>query len=182
MLRYYYLTWFSQPAADRPLYKTVAKRAVRSIVEIGVGEALRTRRLFEMALKPIHAAEPLRYTGVDLFEARPKSSPGLSLKQAYGLLKHDRVQLQLVPGDPLTALSRVANGLKDVDLVIISQDQLGDALEQAWRYMPRMLNAGSLVYLEQPGPKTGETKFVPVSLPEVSRWASDAQRAIRRAA
>ena len=180
MLRYYYLTWLSQPAADRPLYQTVARQTVRSIVEIGVGQAIRTQRLFETALKPCHADEPLRYTGIDLFEARSQGSPGLSLKSAYAQLKTDHVQLKLVPGDAHMALSRAANTLAETDLLIISLDQSGDALQQAWRFVPRMLHANSLVYLERPGKKT-ETKFDLISVDQVQRWANEAQRSLRRA-
>jgi hypothetical protein len=182
MLRYYYLTWFSQPAADRPLYQTVAKRPLRSIVEIGVGNAVRARRLLEMAVKPEHASEPLRYTGIDLFEARDKKSPGLTLKEAYAQLKTEHVKLQLLPGDPLAALSRSANSLSGTDVLIISLDQIGESLDQAWRFVPRMLHANSLVYLEREGKKAGETKFDVISLAEISRLATESKRATRRAA
>jgi hypothetical protein len=182
MLRYYYLTWLSQPAADRPLYQTVAKRPPRSIVELGIGSAVRAKRLLELAAQPQHAAEPLRYTGIDLFEARDKKSPGLTLKEAYAQLKTEHVKLQLVPGDPLSALSRAANSLSGTDVLIISLDQAGESLEQAWRFVPRMLHAGSLVYLERAGKKAGETKFELVPLSEVSHLASAAKRATRRAA
>lgn len=182
MLRYYYLTWFSQPAADRPLYKTVANRPLRSIVEIGVGNAVRAKRLLEMAVKPKHAEQPLRYTGIDLFEARDKKSPGLTLKEAYSQLKTDHVKLQLLPGDPLSALSRSANSLSGTDVLIISLDQDGESLDQAWRFVPRMLHANSLVYFERQGKKAGETRFDLLPLTEISRLASDAKRATRRAA
>jgi hypothetical protein len=66
-------------------------------------------------------------------------------------------------------------------LLIISESA-AETLDQAWRFVPRILHSDSLVYLEQPGQKLNETKFVSVSVPEVSRFASDAQRAIRRAA
>jgi hypothetical protein len=182
MLRYYYLTWFSQPAADRPLYQVVAKRPVRSIVEIGVGNAVRAKRLLEMALKPSHAEEPLRYTGIDPFESRAKDAPGLTLKGAYAQLKTDHVKLQLLPGDPLSALARSANSLTATDVLIISLDQVGESLDQAWRFVPRMLHAGSLVYQERPGKKPGETRFDLIPLTEVSRLATQAKRATRRAA
>lgn len=182
MLRYYYLTWFSQPAADRPLYQVVATRPLRSIVEIGVGSAVRAKRLLEVALKPNHATEPLRYTGIDPFESRSKDTPGLKLKEAYAQLKTDHVKLQLLPGDPLSALARSANSLTTTDLLIVSLDQVGESLDQAWRFVPRMLHAGSLVYLERPGKKPGETKFDLIPLTEVSRLATQAKRATRRAA
>jgi hypothetical protein len=182
MLRYYYLSWFSQPAADRPLYQELHSREVRSIVEMGIGQGVRTRRLFEVALKPSHASEPLRYTGIDLFEARGKESLGLSLKQAFAHLKTEHVKIQLVPGDPLMALSRAANSLAATDVLIISADQQGEALTQAWKYIPRMLHEGSQVYVEQPGKKSGETKFQLLPQVEIARLARDAQRTTRRAA
>ncbi len=125
MLRYYYLTWLSQPAADRPLYKLLASRTVHSLVELGIGTGLRTQRMFELAVKDCHAKNPLRYTGIDLFESRPASQPGRTLREAHAQLKTPRVQLKLVPGDPLSALSRVANSLANTDLIVIGQDQLG---------------------------------------------------------
>ena len=90
--------------------------------------------------------------------------------------------LRLVPGDPLSALTRVANSLAGTDVVIISLDQTGDLLDQAWRYVPRMLHADSLVYLERPGKKPGETKFDVISPGQIAHWAHEAQRAMRRAA
>jgi hypothetical protein len=179
MLRYYYLAWFSQPAADRPLYKLLSQRPVRSIVELGIGEGVRTKRLFELAVQP--QGEPLRYTGIDLFEARPRDQAGLTLKRAYSELRTPHVTMQLVPGDPLSALARSANVLRDTDLLIISLDQTGPSLDAAWRFVPRMLHADSLVYLEQPGRK-GETRFELLTANEVARRAANAQRAMRHAA
>jgi hypothetical protein len=185
MLRYLYLAWFSQPALDRPIYKLLRQRPIRSIVELGIGHGVRTRRLLEVAAMR-RSAEPLRYAGIDLFEARDAATPGLALKQAYALLKDDKVKLQLVPGDPLSALARAANGLADTDLLLISADQQGDSLLQAWRYVPRMLHENSLVYLERPGAcpgaGPGESKFELLTPLEIARLAKDAQRPLRRAA
>ena len=182
MLRYYYLTWFSQPAADRPIYQALASASLRSVVEIGVGNTVRTKRLFEMAVKPQHATEPLRYTGIDLFEARPANAPGLKLKQAYQQLQTEHVKLQLVPGDPYSALARAANSLPETDLLIISHDQPADSLAQAWRYVPRMIHAGTLIYLERPDKKPGETKFDLLKPVDVQRLATASSKATRKAA
>jgi len=182
MLRYLYLRWFSQPAADRLLYKLLKKRLFRSIVEVGIGQGIRTQRMFDVALRPAHDQSPLRYTGIDLFEARGNDDRGLSLKAAYSLLKRPGVQLQLVPGDPLAALSRMANSLRETDLLIISHDQSGDSLAAAWFWVPRMLHSDSLVYLERPGKQPGQTTFQLVSALEIARWASQTERHRRRAA
>jgi hypothetical protein len=182
MLRYYYLTWFSQPAADRTIYQAVHPRHVQSIVEIGIGQGVRTKRLFELAVKPEHAETPLQYTGIDLFEARDRSTLGLSLKQAHQTLQTEHVKLRFVPGDPLSALSRCANTVGVADVVIISADQSGPALDAAWRYMPRIANEQTLVYRERPAGKGSETKFELVPYTTIQKLAAESHKAFRRVA
>ena len=105
LLRSSYLLYFSQPATDRVLLKAVKGRPVRSIVELGIGPAGRTERILEVAAWRAECL-PLRYTAVDLFESRPVGQPKLSLKQAFGDLRKSGAKVQLVPGDPLSALLR----------------------------------------------------------------------------
>lgn len=180
-LRFGYLAYLSKPQADRTFYRLLRKQPVRSIVEMGIGSGVRTRRMFEV-LQQYHSGEKIRYTGIDPFELRPEGSPRLSLKQAFTTLSMPNVKLQLLPGDPFMALSRAANGLKDTDLVIISADQTGEALDRAWFYLPRMLHEGSQVFLEQPGAKPEDTEFRAVTRLEVERLASTKHQATRRAA
>ena len=123
---------------------------MRSIVEIGVGLGGRTERLLEIAGWRAESL-PLTYTGIDLFESRRDGEP-LTLKQAHRELRRSGARTRLIPGDPLTALSRAANALTGTDLLLIAADQDPDALAQAWRYVPRMLHAGSLVFQQVPGP------------------------------
>lgn len=77
----FYLLHLSQPAADRPIYRTLKDRPVRSIVEFGVENGQRALRMLDLASTHVPANE-IRYTGVDLFEARtePKGA-SLSLKR-----------------------------------------------------------------------------------------------------
>jgi hypothetical protein len=178
-LRNAYLCYFSQPVADRALYQLLRKRQVMSIVEIGVGNMLRTKRLLEVAAQKT-ALEQIKYAGMDLFEARAASTPGLSLKQAHKELKPIGVKVQLVPGDPLSALARCANGLARTDLIVISAGSV-DAMAKAWFYLPRMLHDGSQVFLEEPSDK-GQTKFRLLKRLEIEQMASSAARAMRRAA
>jgi hypothetical protein len=182
MLRYYYLTWFSQPAADRTIYQAVHPQTIRSIVEIGVGKGVRTKRLFELAVKPEHSVEPLLYTGIDLFEARDPQSPGLSLKQAYQTLQTEHVKLRFVPGDPLSALARSANTIGNADVVIIAADQAGESLDAAWRYVPRIIHAQSLVYRERLVGKGQESKFDLLTSLDVQKLAASSHKAQRKAA
>lgn len=181
LIRSTWLLYFSQPAPDRFLYKAVKGKSIKSVVEIGIGNGLRTQRVLEV-LAWNGANLPLKYTGVDLFEARPQSQPGLALKQAFHDLRRPDVQVKLVPGDPYDALVRAANGLAGTDLLIISADQDRASLERAWTYMPRMLHAGSLIFQEDGDAKTGKSSYRRLSLLDIQRNAAVASRAMRRAA
>ena len=138
----------------------------QSIVELGVGDGVRAERMLQGAAK--YAQGEIRYMGVDLFEARPDSDTGLSLKQAYRKLKTLDAQVQLTPGDPFIALSRIANNLAGAELLIIAADQNDAALERAWTFVPRMLHERSLVLWQRPG--DGD-KFSVVERDEIERLA-----------
>jgi predicted O-methyltransferase YrrM len=181
LIRSTWLLYFSQPAPDRFLYKAIKGKSIRSVVEIGIGSGLRTQRMLDV-LSWRAANLPLKYTGIDLFEARAKNQPGLALKAAYHDLRRPAVQLKLVPGEPYDALVRAANSLAATDLLIISADQDRTSLDRAWTYMPRMLHTGSLIFQEDGDSKTGKTSYRRLTLLEVQRKAAIASRAFRRAA
>ena len=181
LIRSIWLLYFSQPAGDRFLYKAVKGKSIRSVVEIGIGSGLRTQQMLEVLCWQA-ASTPLLYTGIDLFESRPKAQPGLALKQAFHDLRRPGVQVKLVPGEPYDALVRAANGLAGTDLLIISADQDQGSLQRAWTYMPRMLHAGSLILQEDADSKTGKTCYRRLTLLDVQRSATVASRALRRAA
>ena len=69
--------------------------------------------------------------------------------------------MQLIPGDPHSALARSANSLQNTDLVIISAGHDEQSLASAWFYLPRMLHAGSAVYVES---KTSEASQLTLEL------------------
>jgi hypothetical protein len=179
LLRTLYLLYLSQPASRRGLYKAVRVRPVRSIVELGIGLGGRTERILEIAG---WKADSLRYTGIDLFEGRPGGAPGISLKEAFAQLRLPGVRVQLVPGDPYTALLRVANALVNTDLLLISANQDQESLARAWTWVPRMLTPTSLVFLEEAGPKERETLWRQVASDEIQSLAAVASRSHRRAA
>jgi len=122
----------------------------------------------------------IRFTGMDLFEARSAvDGPGVTLKMAHRLLSATGARIQLVPGDPCTGLARVANTLGQVDLVVISPRLDPRRLARAWFYVPRLLHERSQVLLERllPG---GRTSLRLVSRSEIESLAAAA--AGRRAA
>ena len=177
-LKYLYLAYFSKPAAERTLYRLVRRIKPRKIVEIGIGSGLRAVRMIQLA-RGLRPGEQISYAGIDLFETRTGGG-GLSIKQAYRLLKPTKARVQLVPGDPYIALTRAANALRHTDLVIVSADQDKQALAQAWFYFPRMLQRTSQVLIEIPGP-TGEGFVLkPLERKELDRRAAAPRR--RRAA
>ena len=179
-LKYLYFAYFSKPAGDRTIYRTMGRLRAKKILEIGVGSAQRAQRMIRVAalLSPI---EHVRYTGVDLFEARtPDSPPGITLKQAHCLLKASGARIQVVPGDPFSALARTANSLPELDLVLIAADQDGESLERAWFYMPRMLAAHTVVLRETIDPETGQSIWTRIERGQIELKAAPVRQ--RRAA
>jgi hypothetical protein len=179
--RHVYLGHFSQPVADRALYRAIMKAPAASIVEVGVGSLARTKRLLALTAEKTSLPE-LKYAGIDLFESRPPEQPGISLKSAHKELKSLAGKVQLIPGDPFSALARAANSLLRTDIVIVCAIQDSASLTKAWFYVPRMLHDNSRVFVEEAGQKPGETKFRLLARLELERLASDAARSMRRAA
>jgi hypothetical protein len=177
-LKYFYLSCLSRPASDRSLYRAIRRNRVQKILEIGIGPAQRARRMIGLAERCSPNAR-IHYTGIDLFEARDASSAtGLTLKEAYRQLKATSARVRLAPGDPLSALSRIANVLIGTDLIIISAGVDESSLSQAWRFVPRMLHPGSQIYVQH-GP-TSEAPFQLLTAAELADLA--APRTLRRAA
>ncbi|MBI3836767.1 MAG: hypothetical protein HY288_02380 [Planctomycetia bacterium] len=147
-LKHLYFAYFSKPTSDRVIYRAIRRRRVRKILEIGIGKASRALRMIELAQRGA-SGDTIRYVAIDPFETRrPEAGPGLVLKEAHRLLKSTSAQVQLIPGDPSAALARAANALQNMDLVVVSSDYDEQSLADVWFYLPRMLHAGSQVYLE----------------------------------
>ena len=174
-----YFAYFSQPACDRVIYRLLSKRRISKILQLGIGDGTRTLRMLELAA---HGQEPtaISFTGVDLFEARSEADGlGLSLKAAHQRLKATGARVRLAPGDPYSALARIANELGAIDLLLVSADQPGPSLAKAWFYVPRLLHAETQVFVEE-SPAGGTRRFLRLTNFEVNERA--AQAAPRRAA
>lgn len=178
--QYLYFAYFSKPVCDRKLFRLIRQHRLGRILEIGVGEAVRARRLISVAQRYLAPTE-VRYTGIDPFESRSANdAPGLTLKLAHRLLKASGAQVQLVPGDPFSALSRTANSLSGIELAIISADQDDQALARAWHYLPRTLAPHAIVVIERLDPVQGSAFLQEIDRDELQQLASVHQR--RRAA
>ncbi len=180
LIRTFYLLYLSKPKGERKLLRAIRTRPIRSIVELGIGIATRTPRILEVASWRA-ASDLLRYTGIDLFEARGDQS-GLSLKQTHAQLQLPGVQVRLVPGDPFSALQRMANSLTGTDLLLIAADQDRQSLARAWRWVPRMLSPEALVFIEEAVEGSAETQWRQIPLGDVKRLAAQATTGSARAA
>ena len=145
-----YLRYFSSPSHFRRLFRYLHGHAVHRIVQIGIGTADITCSMLEMVLRHSPEKRP-RYTGVDLFEARPATQPGVSLKEAHRRVRHERLDVRLLPGDPIQSLTRSANDLRGTDLVLVSGDMAGSG-SLPWHLIARILHKDSQVWIEERNP------------------------------
>ena len=179
--RRHYLSYFSKPRSDHCLYRAIVRRSVTSIVELGIGLAHRSRRMIQVA--EAGSSARIRYTGIDEFESRSaQGEAGIPLKEAHQFLRPTGAKIQLTPGDPFSALARTANSLTGTDLLVVSADLDAASLRSAWFYIPRMLHARTLVFLEEPAPDGEGMRFVQLAAGEVNRLADLCRPCYRRAA
>jgi hypothetical protein len=181
LIRSSYLLYLSQPAADRVLFKAMKGRAIRSIVEIGVGLGGRTERLFEVAAWRADCL-PIKYCGIDLFDSRPANQPRLTLKRAHHDLRATGATIRLVPGEPAEALHRSANALTGTDLLVVGANQDAASMTQAWRYVPRMIHPQSLVFVQDASGGAGKELWRQLRVEDVDRLATESRKGVRRAA
>jgi hypothetical protein len=173
-LKGFFLSRFAKPTGDRGLDRVLRSGTSRRIVQIGVGDGQRAKQILQLAVQ-LSGGNLVSYTGIDLFESSA-SEAALSIKQAYKLLRPTRARIQLVPGDPLNALARVANSLQKTDLLIISAEVDAASMQKAWFYVPRMLHAASQIFLEVPGEEPGQLVLKPLSVAEVQARAIQPRR------
>ena len=129
------------------VYKLIKKHKFRNFVEIGMGNGTRAVNLIRVAQK-FSSTPGIRYTGVDLFEARPEGEP-LQLIKMHRTLKADSsVKSQLVPGGTKDAIPRIANSHVRTDMILISAGHDSEALVVNMTYLPRMLHSESLVLVQ----------------------------------
>jgi len=167
----------SKPAEDRPIYQEMLKGQVTRILELGIGLGDRSVRLLEAAAH-FHDAREIHYTGVDLFEGRERSCDvGLSIKQAYRKLARTGTHIRLVPGDAFSAVARIANSLRELDLVVISGDQPAEVLDRTWFYFPRMIDDQTQIFLQKPGHPGEPSPYDRVRADEIAVWAGHTHRA-----
>ena len=143
-LGYYQLAFMSKPATDRMIYQLIKKNKFQSFVEIGLGKGDRCQQILRVAGK--FSDKPIRYTGVDLFDARPANA--LKLIDMHKALKAFDAKTQLVPGPVGPSIERIANSHLRTDMIVISPGTQRSEIENVISFFPRMLHANSLVLLQ----------------------------------
>jgi len=148
-IRLFYLCYFSNPRSQRVVYRAIRRYRAKKIVELGIGSAARALRMIDAA-NSCSPDKATHYVGIDPFEGRsPSDGPGLPLKTAHQLLAGKAARVQLLPGDPAKSLSRAANSLGKIDLLIVPEELESADAARAWFFVPRMLHAHSVVFVEQ---------------------------------
>jgi hypothetical protein len=169
------LLHLSKPSADRVVYQAIARLRARKLLEFGIGVGQRAVRMIEAA-KCFAQPQEVRFIGVDLFEDRSQSDgPGLALKEAYRMLHGRGVRVQLIPGNVLDGLTRSANMLGKVDVLIFSAQADPRQLALAWFYVPRLMHEKTQVFVEQRVAE-GLTTLQLVRQDEIRSLANAAQR------
>ena len=176
--RYTWLSRFASPKSDRELYRLVKRQTACRIVEIGMGDLSRAVSLIETAQR-FAVDKKVWYTGIDLFEARPADRPGISLKEAYRVLRATEAGIRLVPGTPARSLASAANAHPNTDVILIGPEVAESELTGAWFYVPRMLHEGSIVLSERHD-ADGRVTFNKITRTQIADWA--ARESMRRAA
>jgi hypothetical protein len=149
LFRRLWLTRFSQPAGERPIYGHVLRTAPKRVIEVGLGTLARTERLLRI-VRTQHPGAAVHYVGLDRFEARQADEPpGVTLKEAHRRL-HSLGRVQLVPGSVDTSLSRLCNHLGLFDLVLIAADNDPRHLERSWFFIRRITTPETTVFVETP--------------------------------
>ena len=141
------MTWLSKPAPDRLIYKLIKRRNINSIVEIGMGDGSRCCNMLALAQK-FNGDSKVKYTGVDLFDARGEGQSPLKLIEMHRKLNAVDAKTQLVPGDLASALPRIANSHVRTDMVIISAGFNEEDFEATQMFLPRMMHPSSVVLIQ----------------------------------
>ncbi len=177
-LKYAHLAHFAKPCSERPLYRLVRRHKVCRIVEVGLSNVERSVALVGVAQR--YAADgQVAYTGLDWFDTRSPDLPKLTLKQTHCQLQATGARIRLVPGEPAQSLAAVANAHLHTGLLVISAAVADSSLASTWFYVPRMLDATSLVLRERLD-AAGEPEFEPLSPQQIAAFAQ--QSTSRRAA
>ncbi len=170
----FWWSYFAQLPEDRLCYRLIQKHKLVSILEIGMEDAVRSERMLQVALRTA-GPRVVNFVGIDLFEAHPEADgEPLTLKAAHQQLTATGARVKLVPGDAYSALSRTANSLKGIELVVIGWDNPPDVLAKCWNLIPRFL-ADNAIILHQ-GNESEKYQFRSITVEDIKQRAAEQAR------
>lgn len=182
LFRYAARVLFSKttPTPEKQLLRLAKQHTIRRIVEVGIDSVDSTAQLLDVLVKQAKDA-PIKYTALDLFDARPQGAPSTPLVGVYRRFIATGAKVRLTPGDLAPSLCAEANSLADTDLLLLSREASDEALAHAWFYVPRMCHPGTLVLRRTDGEAADAAgEWAPVSLSDIAARANS--RPLRRAA
>lgn len=136
----------SRSVGERPLIRSILDRRPKKILELGLGELSRTPNMLSLASQV--SDDSIHYVGLDRFEARrPEDPPGVTLKEAHSCLRNFG-RIQLVPGNPDSALARLCNHLGWFDLILVSADVDAETVSRCWFFLQRLTQSHTVVLQE----------------------------------
>ncbi len=142
-----YWTRFSKPVAERELVRHILSNPIASLLEVGIGDGSRLRRLSQI-IQLAPNADKLRYVGVDEFEASATGRPHMSLKSAHQLASQLDYKATLIPGQIANAITRVAHKIGVSDLIIIDggMDPIQPQNSPIYDWFNRIAHEGTTVF------------------------------------
>lgn len=142
-----YWRYFSKPVGQRGLFLHAIETPIGSILEIGIGSGERTKQVLSLCVPP-EGVSQIRYAGVDAFESAKPGTPHLNLKAAHRMLAAFGVKAHLIPGEPVSALARVAHTVLPSDLVIIDGEWGTDSIQSRSiaEWLPRLCHVQSTIF------------------------------------
>ena len=172
-LGYYQLTMLAKPIADRAIFQLIKKNKFQSFLDIGLGTRDRCQQILRVADK--FGNKPIRYTGIDLFDARPDEP--LKLIEMHKKLKAFDAKTQLVPGPVGPSIERIANSHLRTDLIIVSAGTQRSEMDAVMSFFPRMLHANSLVLIQS----KPDQKMEQLTRLDIERWVKQVENANKSA-
>lgn len=167
------LTMFSKPVEDRMIYQLIKKHQFETFVEVGLGDHDRFEKMIQVAYSYSNS-DALRYTGVDLFDARLDSQRPLKLIEMHKRMKGLPAKTQLVPGDLASAIQRIANSHLRTDLVVLSHGFDDAQFDAAISFIPRMMHSSSMLLVQR---KAGQA-FEVLNRIDVERMVASLQKSM----
>lgn len=166
----FYWTRLAKPVEDRALFGYLLERPYRSVLEVGMGDGQRLRRLARLIQIPPDV-DRIRYIGTDEFESAEDRQGHMRLKDAHRLAGQLGFRVALVPGPMESTMMRVAHKFGPSDLVIINggwdPEHPHDCI--AGRWLPHIAHEGSVILAsKQPG-ATLQPLAIPAGYGQVPR-------------